>query len=134
MARPRNESKVQIPPRVKAFIPIGYYRHEKDIVTLKVEEYEVIRLLDYEGLTQEQASKIMKVSRPTLTRIYERARKIVATSLTEAVELRIEGGKGVFSSDWMECQSCSCRFNNPKNETVEACVFCGSTNIHPITE
>lgn len=132
MARPRNISNIQIPPRVNAFIPIGYYSDASEEISLNVEEYEVIRLLDYEGLTQAEAAEIMKLSRPTLTRIYERARFKVATFLTEARKLKIEGGKGVFSSGWLECNECACRFNNPHKEQLTTCVLCSSNNIQLI--
>ena len=73
MARPRQISKIQSPPRVKGFMPLGHYTQEPErIVMLHLEEYEAIRLLDYEHLSQEEASGFMQVSRPTLTRIYER--------------------------------------------------------------
>jgi predicted DNA-binding protein (UPF0251 family) len=75
MARPRNNSKIQIPPRVKGFNPQGYYVKPSKAVNLNIEEFEVIRLLDYENLSQLEASKIMEISRPSLTRIYDRVRK-----------------------------------------------------------
>ncbi len=134
MARPRNVSNIQIPPRVNAFTPIGSYRHKAEVVHLNVEEFEVIRLLDYEGLTQVEAAELMQVSRPTLTRIYERARFKVATSLTEARELKIEGGTGVYSSNWFICNDCACRFNNPRNVPLNTCVLCNSAHIHLIHE
>jgi len=50
---------------------------------LNFDEYETIRLLDYEGLMQEEAAERMNVSRPTLTRIYENARKTMAKAFVE---------------------------------------------------
>ena len=130
MARPRQVSKVQVPPRVKGFIPLGYYKDHAEPVQLNVEEYEVIRLLDYEGLSQVDAAKLMQISRPTLTRIYERARKKVSIMLTEARQLTIEGGNAMFNGNWYECEKCNSHFNDPHNKVITQCPLCRSTNIH----
>ena len=50
-----------------------------------------IRLVDYEGLHHEKVAEQMNVSRPTLTRIYEKARKIVALCCGRKM-INIEGG------------------------------------------
>lgn len=118
-----------MPPRVKGFIPIGYYKDQSDPVQLNIEEYEVIRLLDYEGLSQVEAAKIMQISRPTLTRIYERARRKVATALTEAQQILIEGGSAMFNGNWYECERCNCKFNNPSEEVITHCPVCDSINF-----
>ena len=47
-------------------------------VVMTLDEFETIRLLDREGLTQEQCAERMGVSRPTVTAIYDSARKKVA--------------------------------------------------------
>lgn len=134
MPRPRQVSKVQIPPRVRGFIPIGYYKDQSDPVQLNIEEYEVIRLLDYEGLSQLDASVLMQVSRPTLTRIYERARKKIASAITEARQITLEGGSAVFNGNWYECERCNCKFNQVKEEAVSACPLCNSQSIQHIVE
>ena len=58
---------------------------------MTVEEYEVIRLIDMEGLMQEECAKRMNVARTTVQRIYAEARKI-AESLVLGKILKIEGG------------------------------------------
>lgn len=134
MPRPRQVSKVQMPPRVKGFIPLGYYKNQSEPVQLNIEEFEVIRLLDYEGLSQVEAARLMQISRPTLTRIYERARKKVATALTEAQQLLIEGGNAIFNGQWFMCEKCDCKFNNPQNVEVSVCPLCDSPNIQHLEE
>ena len=59
---------------------------------MALEEYETIRLIDYEGLTQEECSERMNVARTTVQRIYSDARKKLAQLLVEGRPLRIEGG------------------------------------------
>lgn len=129
MSRPRRYSVVQIPPRVKGFVPVGYYSDKTDPIILNVEEFEVIRLLDYENLSQENAAEIMEISRPTLTRIYSRARKKLAQAITESRQIKIEGGKAIFSSSWYECKTCFSSFNNTQSATVEVCPLCNSKLI-----
>lgn len=59
---------------------------------MNVEEYEVLRLLDYEGLTQEECAARMDVGRATVQALYAEARKKMARFLVEGACLQIEGG------------------------------------------
>jgi predicted DNA-binding protein (UPF0251 family) len=103
-----------------------------DPVFLEYEEYEAIRLCDHEGLNHVQASFLMNVSRPTLTRIYASARQKVAEALVVGKQLIIEGGKVYFDSEWHHCAACRCYFNHPeKQQAVEACPLCGSRAVSP---
>ncbi len=61
-------------------------------VTMTVDEYEVLRLLDHRGLTQEECASRMNVSRTTVTVIYESARKKTADMLVNGRRLLIIGG------------------------------------------
>jgi predicted DNA-binding protein (UPF0251 family) len=61
-------------------------------VYLSVEEFEAIRLSDFEHLDQEAAANLMQVSRQTYGRILSRARSIVGEALVTGKALRIEGG------------------------------------------
>ena len=61
-------------------------------VVLQVDEYETIRLLDYEGMTQEQTAVQMNVARATVTLIYENARKKIADALVNGKSIIIQGG------------------------------------------
>ena len=61
-------------------------------LSLTVEEYEVVRLLDHQGLNQEQAAAQMGVARTTVQRIYAQAREKLAVFLVEGRPLQIVGG------------------------------------------
>lgn len=61
-------------------------------VDVSLDEFEAIRLADLEELTHARAAHMMRVSRPTFTRILSRAHKKVADGLVNIKAIRIEGG------------------------------------------
>ena len=65
---------------------------EGEPIIMGLDEFETIRLLDREGLTQEQCAERMGVSRPTVTAIYDSARKKVAEALVDGKRLQLRGG------------------------------------------
>jgi len=134
MPRPKRIRKVNNPPHFKGFIPIGL-PEEKPPVVLNFEEYESIRLSDFDLLGQVEASKVMEVSRPTFARIYESARRKVAKAFVEGSPIRFEGGKVYFNSDWYSCDHCGCLFNHPRKDLeIKNCALCRSDDIHPYHE
>lgn len=62
------------------------------MISLSVEEYETIRLIDYLGFTQEECAKQMQVGRATVQSIYLDARKKIARFIVEGANLEISGG------------------------------------------
>lgn len=77
-------------PEQNSFGPSGPTTHKK--VLLLVEEYEAIRLIDMEGMTQEECADKMKVARTTVQSIYGTARKKLAEAIVEGKPLLITGG------------------------------------------
>ena len=61
-------------------------------VTLSLDEYESIRLMDREGFTHGQCAEIMQVSRTTVTEIYASARQKLAQAIVDGRGLVIDGG------------------------------------------
>jgi uncharacterized protein len=129
MPRPKKIRKIINPPTLKGFRPIGQ-TNRKNPVVINFEEYEAIRLCDYELLDQLGASKIMGISRPTFTRIYESARRKVAKAFFEAKSIVFEGGKVSYDSDWLACSTCGCLFNKiSPHLSIAVCPLCGSDKI-----
>ena len=77
-------------PHVKHFYPaLPPMMSPKPPIFMTYEEFEALRLVDYEGLTQEEAGKRMGVSRGTVWRALSSARKKVSQMLVEGRELVI---------------------------------------------
>lgn len=133
MPRLKRHRKVSNPPHFKGFLPIGL--PEETPVVLNLEEYEAIRLCDYELRSQVEAASLMEVSRPTFTRVYESARRKVAKAFVSGSPIIFEGGKVYFDSEWFKCLNCTCLFSNPaKNEIPESCPLCGSHTLEQCSE
>jgi len=106
MARPSKSRKVGDPPAMKGFKPYGMPVFDVEPVKLTFEEYESIRLVNYRMLSQDQAAEEMNVSRPTLTRVYNKALRVIAKALIEGKVLEIEGGNYIMERDWYRCKKC----------------------------
>lgn len=133
MPRKKRNRRIQVPPVIKGMSVYGVRGRKSNEVILHLEEYEVIRLLDYQNLTQEQAAVHMDVSRPTLTRIYEEARNKVATAFVEGRDLIFKGGDIYFEKNWFKCNSCKASFSDYSDD-VKNCPVCNSKDIISLNE
>lgn len=121
MSRSKQCRRIKSLPLMSGFKPFGIPRSITGEIKLQYDEYEAIRLLDYEGLLQEEAAERMNISRPTLTRIYARARKAVATAFVEGKSLVIEGGNVDFEGKRHRCRRCNRLMDGSRCEHP----FCG---------
>ena len=90
-------------PRPKRCRQIGGYpeywkffadnEEEPITITLSLEEYETIRLIDLLHKTQEECALEMDISRTTVTAIYNSARQKLADALVNGKNLLISGGE-----------------------------------------
>ena len=92
MPRPKKWRKVCCLPQSNRFGPLDRSLNGGNCVTMTVDEYETIRLIDYVGLNQEDCAEQMNVARTTIQGIYNSARKKLAQSLVDGKTLHIEGG------------------------------------------
>ena len=132
MPRPKNCRRIVSPPLMTGFKPIGVPRSQIDDVILQYDEYEAIRLLDYEGLVQEEAAEMMNVSRPTLTRIYDNARKTIAKAFVEGKAIVIDGGNVDFGKMWFRCKKCNKLIDGIDNHIP--CKNCKSYGNNELTQ
>jgi len=134
MARPKRIRKIESLPGIKGYVPIGGTADQEPVI-INLEEYESIRLSDFELLDHFEAASRMGVSRPTFTRIYESARRKVAAAFSQQKPLVFEGGKVYFNSEWYSCNTCGCLFNQPDNEQpITNCALCGSPHVEKFSE
>lgn len=92
MPRPKKCRRVCGLPSCSEFGPAGRERAGALPVLMSVEEYEAIRLIDYQGCSQAECSEYMCIARTTAQLIYNSARQKLAAALVEGRPLRIEGG------------------------------------------
>lgn len=108
MARPRKCRRVCRFPVNAAFCP-AQNAEGKEPIILTVDEYEAIRLIDKEDLSQEQCSEQMQIARTTVQKIYGTARKKIADVLVDGLPLKIEGGDyRICSGTEHGCKSSRC--------------------------
>jgi uncharacterized protein len=88
--RPRIRRRIALPPRGLIYKPAGVPLEGLPRVVLLPEELEALRLIDLQGLSQEEAAAAMGVSRSTLQRILSRGRRQVARALVDAAALVLE--------------------------------------------
>jgi len=133
MARPKIIRKVADKPLISGLKPYGmsYSAKKSDAIFLLYEEYEALRLCDYDSYNQCEASRLMEVSRPTLTRIYMSARNKVSIAIIEGRQLIIEGGKVEIDNEWIKCENCHCFFTKLSDEENK-CPLCNSNNVNEI--
>lgn len=94
-------------------------------IVLRIDEYEVIRLMDLQSLTQEQCAQHMGVSRATIAGIYAAARRKLAQSLVHGRPLLIDGGEILLCNQYgdicgrgqpRQCVRRSAKHHTPKGE------------------
>ena len=132
MSRPKRKRLIVKPPIMEGFKPFGIPMTDLEPVILLYEEYESIRLSDYEGFTQEQSAEKMNVSRPTFTRIYEKARRTIAQAFVEGKAIFIEGGNYHTDDCWYRCEKCL-KLTISKVET-KSCNYCQSNTLRRINK
>ncbi len=103
----------------------------KQTIEMNLDEYEAIRLGDYHNLKQKQSAELMGISQPTFHRILNSARKKIAISLIEGIEVEINNENHIKEDKIYLCESCGFQWNNPK-KNYKFCPDCKSTNINII--
>lgn len=87
--------RVGIIPEYRGFTPDGLA--SGDAIDMTIDELEVLRLCDLEGLNQEAVAQHMGIARATVAAICSRAHRKVANALVNGRALSIEGGSIAYS-------------------------------------
>jgi len=90
--RPKKTRWVKCLPGERCFRPKCKPLSELKGVYLTIDEFEACRLACLKGLKQEEAAKLMRISRSTFSRIITSAQKKIADALVNIKAIRIEGG------------------------------------------
>jgi predicted DNA-binding protein (UPF0251 family) len=113
MPRFEKQRFVQFPPGAVLFKPQGVPMRALEQVIMGLDEYEMLRLVDYEGRDIETAAGSLGVSRATAGRILETARKKSAEALCRGKAILIEGGTVVVGGRRFRCGSCGVLWDIP---------------------
>ena len=130
MPRPKSCRWVRFQPRSQFFKPRGIPLQFLEEVSLSIDEFEAIRLADFDGLYQEEASKKMRISRQTFGRILSEAHRKIGECLVLGKALRIEGGEYLLLTRKFQCTSCASVWDVPYGRPrSRRCPHCGDNNI-----
>ena len=88
--RGRFPKPVTIPTPIKTEKFIPQPTTTTNEITIEPAELEAIRLVDLEGLSQEQAGQKMDISRGTIWRLVKSGRKKIAQALTQGQPIHIK--------------------------------------------
>ena len=89
VARPKKLRRICAYPKVMGFRPFGDYA---EVVDLTFDEYEVMRLMDTLGYSQEECAIQMDIARSPVASIYNSARAKTADAIIYGKSLVIHGG------------------------------------------
>ena len=130
MARDKKDRQIQRAPSFGGFRPFGIQTKLRSEIDFHLEEYEAMKLCDYDRLTHEQAAALMGISRPTFSRVYESARQKLARAMVEVSAIVFNRGNAVLGIEWFSCKHCDITFSIFPNN-LKQCPFCKSEEITP---
>jgi len=87
--KPRWISEIPSIRHFAPFLPPGAIMEPKEPILLSYDEFEALRLVDGEDLSQEEAAKRMGISRGTVWRLVASGRKKMIKAIAEGRELFI---------------------------------------------
>jgi uncharacterized protein len=90
MPRPCKRRRVAGKPSSSYFKPAGIRMLDLEESLLSLSEFEAIRLIDFEEISQTEAGVKMQVSQSTLSRILSSGRKKIADAIINGKAIKIE--------------------------------------------
>jgi predicted DNA-binding protein (UPF0251 family) len=95
--RPKKYRIIGKDPKITQFSPRGKPGRPDEVV-LSMDQFEAVRLIDMHGKSQKDASRLMRISQQTVSRILKGARKALADAVVNGKIIRIHGGYYVVTS------------------------------------
>ena len=129
MPRPKNNRIVHEPPIFTEFKPAGVPATGLKQVLLTLDEFEAMRLADFLGMSHEEASDEMGISRSTFSRLIEKSRKKIAEFIFQGRLLTIDGGNIHFRKNIIQCSDCGYMFKINIDSPMTECPECHSKNL-----
>ena len=105
LPRPTKPRRICEEPAIKGFAPEDT-KLKAEVITMSVDELEAIRLIDIEGISQEECALRINVARTTAQAIYNSARTKTAKCLVYGYELQISGGNYEVCNGQGGCCAC----------------------------
>lgn len=131
MGRPKKTRFVTDEPGTWLLIP-GDVEDTSEPIELGHDEYEVLRLVDYEGLFHDAAGELLGVSRQTVGRILQSARTKLASAFVDGQPIRIEGGEVERMIHYI-CNDCGNEWLAFEgSHPARHCPGCGGSNLSTI--
>ena len=93
MSRPCKKRRISGKPNSSYFKPAGIRLSTLDESLLNLPEFESIRLVDLNDISQEEAGKKMNISQSTLSRILKSGRKKIADAIVNGKAIKIQKDK-----------------------------------------
>ena len=90
MVRPCIKRRVRGSPNSSYFKPAGIRMIDLEESVLEMSEFEAIRLVDLNDVSQEGAGIKMQISQSTLSRVLKSGRKKIADAVVNGKAIRIE--------------------------------------------
>ena len=91
IGRPKKVRFIQKMPKVLQFSPRGRPGRPEEI-ELTLDQFETLKLADYQGFSQSEGAKSMRIARPSFGRILREARHKVADALSNGKIIKISMG------------------------------------------
>ncbi len=94
--RPKKYRIVSFDPQINQFSPRGK-PGRPDEVAITMDEFEAVRLADWQAKSQKEAARLMQISQQTFSRILKRARKTISDAIVNGKIIKIQGGTYIIS-------------------------------------
>ncbi len=130
MSRPKKNRLLCQPPIMQGFKPFGMAIGTDERIVLQYDEYEAVKLLNYDNLSQHEAAEKINVSQSTIARIYTSALSKIAQALVEGKTIEIAGGSVEYTKTWYRCGRCFKLIQGVENHfKCESCEYYGNEEL-----